>query len=115
MANSRAALTRLAPWLLGGFGLVMLLLVGRSFAGSLGFAYDFDAYYSAARRLLSGQPLYPPGLAEAYNSGLYANLYLYPPPLAVFLTPLAAGDMSKEHFLAARDLWLWLRVALLVG
>jgi Glycosyltransferase family 87 len=110
MANSRAALTRLAPWLLGGFGLVMLLLVGRSFAGSSGFGYDFDAYYAAAGRLVSGQPLYPAGLAEAYNSGTYAGLYLYPPPLAVLLTPFAT--LAQD---VATNLWLWARIAALAG
>jgi hypothetical protein len=110
MANSRAALTRLAPWLLGGIGLVMLLLVGRSFAGSSGFGYDFDAYYAAARRLVTGQPLYPPGLAEAYNSGSYAGLYLYPPPLAVLLAPFAV--LAQD---VATNLWLWLRIAALAG
>src|SRR5690349_21217046 len=110
MTNSRAALTRLAPWLLGGFGLVMLLLVGRSFAGSSGFAYDFDAYFAAADRLVHGQPLYPPGLAEAYNSGNYAGLYLYPPPLAVLLTPFAL--LAHD---AAANVWLWLRIAALAG
>ena len=114
MANSRAALTLLAPWLLGGFGLVMLLLVGRSFAGSSGYGYDFNAYYFAALRVVHGQALYPPGLAEAYNSGSYAGLYLYPPPLAVLLTPFAAV-FGTQGLLAATDLWLWLRVALLVG
>lgn len=109
MANTRAALTRLAPALLGAFGLVMLLLVGRSFAGSSGYGYDFNAYYAAAHRLVVGQPLYPPGVAEAYNSGSYANLYLYPPPLAVLLTPFAL--LAQE---VATNLWLWLRIALLV-
>jgi len=110
MANSRAALTRLAPFLLGGFGLVMLLLVGQSFAGSNGYGYDFEAYYAAAHRLATGQPLYPPGLAEAYNSGSYAGLYLYPPPLAVLLTPIAL--LAQDVATAA---WLWLRIAVLVG
>jgi hypothetical protein len=109
MANTRAALTRLGPWLLGGFGVVMLLLVGRSFAGSSGYGYDFDAYYAAAHRILAGEPLYPPGIGEAYNSGSYAGLYLYPPPLAVLLTPFAflAQDM-------ATNIWLWLRAVALV-
>lgn len=110
MTNPRAALIRLAPWLLGGFGLVMLLLVGRSFAGSSGFGYDFDAYYAAASRLAHGQPLYPPGLAEAYNSGNYAGLYLYPPPLAVLLTPIAL--LAQD---VAANLWLWVRIVALAG
>jgi hypothetical protein len=58
--------------------------------------------------------LYPPGIAEAYNSGSYAGLYLYPPPLAVLLTPFAAA-FGKQEIAAATDLWLWLRVAVLVG
>ena len=109
MANSRAALTRLAPIVLGAFGLVMLLLAARSFVGSAGFGYDFEAYYAAARRLATGEPLYPPGLAEAYNSGSYAGLYLYPPPPALSFVPLAG--LAED---VATTAWLWLRIALLV-
>ena len=110
MANSRAALTRLAPIVLGAFGLVMLLLAARSFIGSAGFGYDFDAYYAAARRLATGEPLYPPGLAEAYNSGSYAGLYLYPPPPALSFVPLTGATEDL-----ATSVWLWLRIGLLVG
>lgn len=109
MANTRAALIRLAPVLLVAIGLVMLLLATRSFVGSSGFAYDYQAYDAAARRIAAGQALYPPGTAEAYNSGEYAGLYLYPPPPAVALTPLVAL-LSPE---AAALAWLWLRLAAL--
>ena len=109
MANSRRALTRLAPVVLSALGLVILLLVARSFVGSTGFGYDFEAYDAAARRIATGQPLYPPGIAEAYNSGSYAGLYLYPPPLAVALVPLTA--LAADQAALA---WLWLRVVLLV-
>ncbi|MBI2781888.1 MAG: DUF2029 domain-containing protein [Chloroflexi bacterium] len=109
MANTRAALTRLAPVLLVAFGLVMLLLATRSFVGSSGFAYDYQAYDAAARRLAAGQPLYPPGTAEAYNSGSYAGLYLYPPPPAVALMPLVAVAPPD----AAAMAWLWLRLTAL--
>src|SRR5688500_4674884 len=88
MANTRRALARLAPVVLSAFGLVILLLVARSFVGSSGFGYDYEAYDAAARRIAAGQPLNPPGIAEAYSSGNYAGLYLYPPPLAVGLVPL---------------------------
>jgi hypothetical protein len=110
MANSRGALRRLAPYVLGAAGLVMLLLVARSFIGSSGFAYDFDAYDGAARRIAAGLPLYPPGIAEAYNSGAYAGLYLYPPPLAAALVPLTALG-PQDAALA----WLWLRLIALVA
>jgi hypothetical protein len=110
MANTRAALTRLAPVVLGAFGLLMLLLATSAFVGSSGFAYDFAAYDAAARRIAAGQALYPPGIGEAYNSGSYEGLYLYPPPLAVALVPLAW--LAPQ---AAAMAWLWLRLAALVA
>lgn len=110
MTNSRRALSRLAPVVLSAFGLVILLLAARSFVGSSGFGYDFDAYDAAARRLASGLPLYPAGMAEAYNSGSYAGLYLYPPPLAVALIPLTAFGTDQAVLI-----WLWLRLAILVA
>ena len=108
-------MARLAPLLLGAFGLLMLLLVASSFLGSSGFGYDFNAYDSAARRLAAGQPLYPPGIAEAYNSGSYEGLYLYPPPLAAALAPLTflARDSAAIAWLALRIAGMVLACALL--
>ncbi|HEX5591116.1 MAG TPA: glycosyltransferase family 87 protein [Candidatus Limnocylindrales bacterium] len=106
----REVLARTAPYLLGAAGLVMTLLAAQSFPDASGFAYDFDAYDTAARRVATGQPLYPPGTAEAYNSGQYAGLYLYAPPLAVAVVPLTALGPD-----AAALAWLWLRVAVLVA
>jgi hypothetical protein len=110
MANSRGAVTRLVAYALGAAGLVMLLLVAKSLVASSGFAYDYMAYDSAARRIVTGVALYPAGTAEAYNSGSYSGLYLYPPPLAVGLIPLAWLDPST-----AALAWFWLRVGLLVA
>ena len=53
-------------------------------AGST-LGYDFHAYEGAARRLLDGQRLYDPGIDVA---GGYA-IYLYPPPFAIAIVPLA--------------------------
>jgi alpha-1,2-mannosyltransferase len=47
--------------------------------------YDFLAYLDAARRLLDGRPLYDPSVDVA---GGFA-VYLYPPPFALALVPLA--------------------------
>ena len=47
--------------------------------------YDFRAYLDAARRLLDGRPLYDPNVDVA---GGFA-IYLYPPPFAIVLVPLA--------------------------
>ena len=115
MANPGRALTRLAPFVLGALGVGILLLVAASFIGSSGFGYDYSAYDLAARRIALGDAidgtnlLYPPGLAEAYNSGQYEGLYLYPPPLAVALIPLTA--LGPDQAVLA---WLVLRLALLL-
>ena len=102
MANTRRALTRLAPVIVGTVGLVILLLAAQSFVASGGFAYDYEAYDLAARRIAAGTPLYPPGLAEAYNSADYAGLYLYPPPLAIALVPMTVLDARSGRHRVAR-------------
>jgi hypothetical protein len=109
MANTGRALTRLGPVLLAAFGVAILLLITVSFVGSSGFAYDYQAYDLAARRVAEGQALYPAGAAEAYNSAQYAGLYLYPPPLAVSLVPLTV--LSPDQAALA---WLAVRLALLL-
>lgn len=108
MARNLGSVARFAPYLLGAVGLVVLGLAAVGFIGSTGFAYDFAAYDLAARRLAVGQPLYPPGVAEAYNAGAYANLYLYAPPLAVALIPLSALQST-----VAALVWLIVRIGLL--
>jgi len=109
MANTGRALTRLAPFILAAAGIGILLLVAATFIGSSGFGYDYEAYDLAARRLAGGGALYPPGLAEAYNSAQYAGLYLYPPPLAVSLIPLTAIGAGQAVLV-----WLVLRLVLLL-
>jgi hypothetical protein len=99
-----------APILVGTAGLAILLIAATRFIGSPGFSYDFAAYDLAARRLGAGSPLYPAGVAEAYNSGAYANLYLYAPPLAVALMPASLLTPA-----AAALAWLWLRVVVLIA
>ncbi len=108
MGRPPGSVGRVAPYLLGAIGLAVIGLAAVGFIGSTGFAYDFAAYDLAARRLAGAQPLYPIGVAAAYNAGAYANLYLYPPPLAVALIPLTALGPA-----AAAIAWFGLRVALL--
>ena len=104
------AVRRALPLLLGAAGVVAILLAVPIFIGSAGFGYDFAAYDLAARRLASGEPLYPPGTAEAYNAGAYAGLYLYAPPLAVALMPMAAVTADT-----ATMLWFVARLAVLAA
>jgi glycosyl transferase family 87 len=108
MARPFGSFARFVPYLIGAFGLAVLGLAAVGFTGSSGFAYDFAAYDLAARRLAQGDPLYPPGVAEAYNAGAYANLYLYAPPLAVALIPMSVLPPST-----AAAVWLIVRMGLL--
>lgn len=103
-----AALRRLTPWLLAALGVAIFVAASFLFIGSPGFGYDYLAYDSAARRLAEGGLLYPPGTAEAYNSGAYSGLYLYAPPLAVALVPLTILPVD-----AATVAWFFARLVLL--
>jgi len=62
---------------------IVAAVIGRSAGDLLG--YDFQAYVSAARRVLAGEPLYDTTVAVA---GGFA-IYLYPPPFALAFIPFA--------------------------
>jgi alpha-1,2-mannosyltransferase len=64
-------------------------------AGST-LGYDFHAYGNAAERLLHGDRLYDPGVDVA---GGFA-IYLYPPPFALAIVPLAAIGGTGA-------VWIW--------
>lgn len=94
-----------AVWLavLGAVFMVAALLV---LSRTLGWGYDFEAYYAAAVRLANGGSVYLPfTLEEPFRPGPYL-LYLYAPPLAVALLPATALSLS-----VATWLWLALRIA----
>jgi hypothetical protein len=69
--------------------------------------YDFRAYLDAARRILDGQRLYDPAVDVA---GGFA-IYLYPPPFALALVPLALLPGTLLPTLA----WTALAVAAVVA
>lgn len=58
--------------------------------------YDYQAYLTAAQRLLSGEPLYDRSIDVA---GPFA-IYLYPPPFAVAFVPFALLP-------PAAGVWIW--------
>jgi len=91
-----------------GLGLMGVALV--IFIGSAGNGYDFVAYDAAARRILAGEPLYLADTVARYASGAYEGLYLYPPPMALALLPLAALPTST-----ATAAWLVLRLGALIA
>ena len=93
-----------------GVALVVLSLAIVVFVDSSGFGYDYAAYDAAARRIVEGLPLYAADTAARYAAGLYEGLYLYPPPLAIALTPLTVFS-APDATLA----WMLLRVGMLAG
>ncbi|MBI3745952.1 MAG: DUF2029 domain-containing protein [Chloroflexi bacterium] len=82
------------------------------FTTQIQWGYDFSAYWSAAGNLLHGLPIY----AADQLAGPYAPqrqfLYLYPPPLAAAVTPLAV--LFPGDYRAAAWVWAALGVAILV-
>ena len=74
------------------------------------WGYDFSAYWSAAGRLLDGLSPY----AASQLAGPYGPqqqfLYLYPPPLAAAVMPLAA--LFPDDYRAAA--WIWAAVGFAV-
>ena len=96
------------PMVGAGLGLIILVGAGLTLVNSTAFAYDFGAYDSAARRVAAGEPLYPTDTVAAYGAGRYEGLYLYPPPLAVALTPVVLVSPRT-----AAIAWYVLRLVLL--
>src|SRR5688572_12608584 len=96
-----------------GAGLAMLGLIVLISAFSIwafrspGWAYDFEAYFDAAVRLIAtGSPYQEQTLSGPFRPGPY-GLYLYAPPLAMLFVPLTWFDEN-----VAALIWLGLRVGL---
>jgi alpha-1,2-mannosyltransferase len=72
------------------------------FTGVIQWGYDLSAYWAAALRLLDGQSIYQPFQLAGPYSPQQQFLYLYPPFLAVVVSPLAAviGDYRVAN-------WVW--------
>ncbi|MEO8468038.1 MAG: glycosyltransferase family 87 protein, partial [Chloroflexota bacterium] len=83
------------------------------FSTQIQWGYDFSAYWSAAGHLLSGQPIY----AADQLTGPYAPqrqfLYLYPPPLAAAVTPIAL--LVPSDYRAAAWIWAALGAVILIA
>ena len=87
--------------------LLIALFVSRN---SVGWGYDFAAYYEAALRLAqTGSPYQAETLLGPFRPGP-GGLYLYSPALAVLLLPIV-----QLPFAMASVLWLVLRLVLLAA
>jgi hypothetical protein len=114
---------------LAGALTTILLLFAWNTRSDPSWGYDLDAYIDAARRLVGSLPLYQGFTQDGPFRPDVGGAYLYPPPLAVLLMPLASLDPSIQlttwtvaHVLAlVAACWLmpvgpWVRVlCLLLG
>jgi hypothetical protein len=100
--------------LLSGLGLLLLFRVGQVVVAATGRAwgYDFSAYWFAAQRVLSGEPVYAAYQLAGPYSPQEQFAYLYPPFLAVAVTPLAA---AFPDFPSAMWVWFTLGLAVLIA
>ena len=75
---------------LGLIGVSVMVIAGLAMLGGAGTAYDLSAYLGAAERITAGgTPYQPETLGGPFQPGP-AGLYLYAPPLAAAMVPLAA-------------------------
>lgn len=87
-------------WLVGGT-MVALLLTKQAADPRGGFAIDFAAYHHAAGRLAGSGSPYAPEMLLGRVDAQGLDHYLYPPPLAQLLVPIAGMDPRTAA-------WLWL-------
>ena len=91
-------------WLLAIITLLFRLRQLVTLMGEIQWGYDFSYYWTAARQLLDGGAIYSP----AQLAGPYAPQgqlgFLYPPPLAAAVIPLASIFPSDPKGAA----WVWL-------
>ena len=92
-----------------GYRLVQFVV----WTGQRVWAYDFSAYWTAARHLLAGQSIYTADQLAGPYAGQGALLYLNPPALAAAVTPLAAWFPSDPR--PANWIWAGLGATILVA
>ncbi len=80
------------------------------FTRQIQWGYDFSAYWTAAGRLLDGQPIYQAQQLTGTFSPQQQFLYLYPPFLAALTTPLAAIFPTDHR--AAMSIWAGIGVVI---
>jgi hypothetical protein len=87
--------------LLGAAVLFRIVQVGVAYSDRA-WGYDYSAYHQAAERVLDGQPIYSAAQIAGAFPPQEQYAYLYPPFLALVVTPLAA---VFEDFRAAMVIW----------
>jgi len=93
---------RVAVTLVLALVLVFRLIQFAIFTTQIQWGYDFSAYWQAGSNLLAGSPIYAPDQLAGPYAPQRQFLYLYPPPLAAFVTPLSG--LFSDYRLAN---WVW--------
>jgi hypothetical protein len=112
-------LLRKRPVQFAALGILALVVLGYRAVQLVGLSreiqwgYDFSAYWSAAGRLLAGASPYGPQQLAGTYSPQQQFLYLYPPPLAAFLTPL--HQLFPDDYRAAAGVWAVAGAAIVVA
>lgn len=77
------------------------------------WGYDFSAYWAAAGHLLEGAAIYAPDQLAGPYAPQRQFLYLYPPPLAAAVTPLAF--LFPDDYRLAAGIWAALGAIVIVA
>ncbi len=99
--------------------LVLALVLGfrvlqlAAFSGEIQWGYDFSAYWRAGVHLLAGEPIYDADQLAGPYAPQRQYLYLYPPPLAAAVSPLAAA--VPDDYRLANWAWFALGAAILIA
>ena len=78
--------------------------------GEIQWGYDFSAYWTAAHRLIDGVSPYTAEQLAGPYAPQQQFLYLYPPPLAAAVTPLA--NLFPADYRTAN--WIWAAIGALL-
>lgn len=106
----RERLPLLAASVAAGVAALFLLLASSQFVHSSGYGFDFNCYWGGAQRLAAGAGIYlPQNLDGPFQHGAPA-VYVYAPPLAVFLAPATGLSFDVAAFG-----WLVLHLVALVA
>lgn len=99
----------------GLLAIIVIAFRGLQFAAltrEIQWGYDFSAYWAAASRLMAGASPYTLDQLAGPYAPQVQYLYLYPPPLAAAVTPLAL--LFPTDYRAAAWVWTAIGAAILV-
>ena len=107
---NKPGVRRVAIGLIAAIVLLYRLLQLIGFSGDVQWGYDFSFYWAAASHLVQGQPIYSATQLAGPYPPQGQDGFLYPPPFAAVLAPLAAVLPSDPRTVN----WLWFAIGLVI-